>query len=171
MRGFILLSILALLMAIQAPLLHAMNLSGYAMDLALLGTLYFAASSSVFAGLILSSLVGLVQDAFTPGALLGMNMEIMVILFLVARGLSLRFHLQNPLPLMIAVLVCSIIKAILFFLLSILFDRSFGDYAPLLVEAIPHAVITAVLGPLVAWLLMTVDRGLKSRSYSGPLLK
>jgi len=171
MRGFVLLIILTLLMAIQGPLLHAMGLLGYAMDLALLGTLYFASSSSSFAGLILSSLAGLAEDTFTPGALLGMNMEIMVVLFLVARGLSQRFQLQSTLPLMIAVLVCSVIKAILFFLLSILFDRNFGDYAPLMLEAIPHAVVTALLGPLVVWVLMTVDRVLKGHSHSGPLLK
>ncbi len=171
MRGGLILIVLALMMGIQAPLLHALNLSGYAMDIAMIGTLHFASGPFAVMGLVLSSLLGLIQDALTPGALLGMNMEIMVVVYLVARGLSQRFQLHSPLPLIVAVLVFSFLKAILFFLLSVLFDRSFGDYIPLLIEAIPHAVVTAILAPLVSWVLMGMDRGMSRHGHRGPLIK
>ena len=171
MRYFVLSLIVFLLLALQTPLLHVLGLSAYSIDVALLAAVYFAATSGPLGGFVASALVGLGADAFTPGGILGMNMEIMGIMYLVALGLSGRFQLLRPLPLILVLVVCSVTETLLFFLFSILFDKYFTQYSTVLTGAVPRTMVTALLGPLLFLVFGAVDSRLRGRRQPSPLLR
>jgi rod shape-determining protein MreD len=162
-RYAILAILVFLLLAIQTPVLRVMGLDAWGVDVGLLTVLYLAATSSPLRGFVAAWAIGFVVDSFTLGGVLGMHMEIMGIMFLVSLGLASRFHLLRPLPLIVVALVCSVMKSLLFFLFSILFDRGFTQYATVLLWALPHAAVTAVFGPLLFAVLGAVDRRVRGR--------
>jgi len=154
------------LLAAQMSLLQAFGVTAYSVDLTLLAVLYLAATSPVFGGFVASVVLGLVSDAFTPGGILGMNMEIMGILFLVGRGLAERLQMLHPAPLMLVVLVGMVTKVLLVFLFSIVFDREFTTSAVMFLNAIPHVLTTALLAPVMIALFGWVDRRWRRRRPS-----
>jgi rod shape-determining protein MreD len=164
---YALLSVLVfLLLTIQTPLLHVAGISEYAVNMALLATLYLAATSTPLAGFVTAVVLGLVADSFTAGGIVGMNMEIMGLLYLVSRGLAGHFELLKPLPLILVVLLCSVVNGLLFFLFSVLFDRNFVQYAPVLLGELRRALVTSLAGPFVFQLFGLVDRRLRGRTTS-----
>lgn len=172
MRHVLIAVIVFLLLALQTPVLHVLNLSAYSMDVGLLAAMYLAATSDRFGGFVTSVGIGLLADSFTAGGILGMHMEILGIMFLMARGLAGRFHLLRPLPLVVVAFICSLTESLLFFLFSIMFDRNFSQYSTVLIWALPHALVTALLGPVVFLLFGAVDLRLRGRKpTAGGLLR
>lgn len=100
-----------------------------------------------------------------------MYMEVMGLVFLVGRGLADRLQILRPIPLMVVVLVCMITKTLLVFLLSIVFDREFTQYAAVFVNAVPHVFTTTILAPFFAVLFQWMDRRLRGRRPMGTLLR
>lgn len=170
MRHVLLGLVVFVLLAVQAPLLHVLDLTGWAVDVGLVTVLYLSATSSRLAGFVTSVVVGLIVDAFTPGGILGMNTEIMGIMFLVGLGLSARFQLLRTLPLVVVAFVCALMKSLLFFLFSILFDRNFSQYEAVLLWSVPHALVAAVFAPFLFLLLGLLDRGSAGRRARGGAL-
>lgn len=156
-----------LLLVLQAPVLQVSGLSAWSLDVGLLTVLYLAATSPRTPGFVTAVVIGFAVDSVTPGGVLGLNMEIMGIMYLVAMGLAARVHLLRTLPLLVVAFVCSLMSTLLFFLFSILFDRDFSQYGSVLLWAVPHAVITAMLGPLLFRLLGAIDERLRGRRSTG----
>lgn len=172
MRYLILTGIVFLLYAVQAPVVRAIGLGGaVSVDVSLLAVLYLAASSPAFGGFVTSVLLGLVADAFTPGGILGMYMEVMGIMFLVGRGLAERLEILRPVPLMLVVLLCVVTKTLLVFLLSVVFDRDFTQYAAVFINAVPHVLTTTIASPVFVGLFHWVDRRWHGRRTSETLLR
>jgi rod shape-determining protein MreD len=167
MRHVILTLVVFLLLAVQAPLLHVLGLAAWSLDVGLLAVLYLAATSSRLDGVINAAIIGFIVDSFTPGGVLGMHIEILSLMFLVAIGLAARVQMLQTLPLIVVAFVCSLMETLLFFLFSLLFDRNFGQYTAVLLWAVPHAFITAMLGPLVFKLLGAVDGRLRGKRVTG----
>ena len=167
MRYFLLTLLVFLLLALQTPLMHVLGLSSWSLDVGLLTVIYLSATSSPLRGFIASWAIGFVVDSLTPGGLLGMHTEILAIMFMVSLGLASRFHLLRPLPLIVVALVCSLMETLLFFLFSILFDRDFSQYSTVLLWGVPHAIVTALLGPLLFLLLGAIDTRIRGRRQSG----
>jgi len=171
LRYVVLTVLVFLLLAVQAPVLQVLGLSAWSLDVGLLTVIYLATTSPRLPGFVTAAVIGFVVDSFTPGGVLGMYTEIMGIMYLVAMGLAARVHLLRPLPLVIAAFVCSLVSTLLFFLFSILFDRNFSQYSVVILWAAPHALVTALLGPLLFRLLGVVDERLRGRrSADGGIL-
>ena len=163
MRYLLLTLTVFLLLAVQAPLLRVLGIEHYSIDAALVAILYLAATASGSAGLIAASAIGFMADAFAAGGILGMNMEILVIMYLLGLGLAARFHLMSAVPLVMVALLCSVTQMLLFFLFSVLFDRGFGSSTRMLLEAIPHALLTSMFAPILFPLFSLIDRGTRGR--------
>lgn len=171
MRYLVLTVFVFFLFAIQSPIVHAIGMSAAAVDVALIAVLYLAATSPAFGGFVTSVMLGLVADSFTPGGILGMYMEVMGILFLVARGFAERFQILRPAPLMVIVLICLVTKTLLVFLLSIIFDRDFHEYTAVFWNALPHVLTTTLFSPLFVALFQWADRRVRGRRPMGTLLR
>jgi len=170
-RSVILVLVLVLLMALQSPVFGILGVRASLLDLPLIATLYFAGTSRALRGFVASVIVGLVADAFTPGGLLGMNAEIHGILFLLALGLAARFPLTRPVPLVLVTAVSSVLKTLLFYLFSILFDRAFEPRVEILLWGLPTALMTAVLAPLLFLPFAGIDRLVQGRRPNEHLLR
>ncbi len=171
MRYVALTVLVFVLFAVQAPIVKALGWGAASVDIALLAVLYLAATSPALGGFVTSVLLGLVADSFTPGGILGMYMEVAGVVFLVGRGLADRFQILRPVPLMVIVLICMVTKTLLVFLLSIVFDRDFTQYAAVFVNAVPHVVTTTVLAPVFVALFQWTDKRLRGRRPTGMLLR
>jgi len=163
MRYAVIATVVFVALAIETPVLQVLDLTGWSLDFGLITVLYLAASSTRTAGFVTSVVIGFILDSFSPGGVLGTNMEIMGITYLVAMGLAARFHLSRPLPLMVAVFVCSIMSTLLFFIFSLLFDRGFSQPSRVLLWAVPHALLTAAIAPLFYKLLEAIDERIRGR--------
>jgi len=171
LRYFILILSVFLIFAVETPILTVAGMNAYSVNVALLAVIYLAATSPPFGGFVTAVIVGFVADSFTPGGILGMNMEIMAILFLVTRGLAERFQVLRPLPLVGVAMVCSAVEILLVFLFSILFDRNLTQYSSVFVGALPQALSTALAGLLFIPLFRWIDGKIRGRRYTGSLLR
>lgn len=171
MRYLVLTVLVFVLFAVQAPVVKALGWGAASVDVALLAVLYLAATSPAFGGFVTSVVLGLVADSFTPGGVLGMYMEVAGIVFLVGRGLADRLQILRPVPLMVIVLVCMVTKTLLVFLLSIVFDRDFTQYAAVFVNVLPHVLTTTILAPVFVALFQWTDRRVRGRRPVGTLLR
>lgn len=151
------------LYSIETPILNAWGISAFSVDIALVTTLYLAATSSPIGGFITSIMVGFIADAFTPGGIIGMNMEINGLIFLMALGLETRFDFMRPIPLMVVILATCVVKTSLFFLFSLMFDSNFSDYKNILISAISHAFVTTMLGPLLYFFILAVEKRFRGK--------
>jgi rod shape-determining protein MreD len=170
-RSVLLLLVLVLLLVLQSPIFGFLGLRPSVLDLSLVATLYLASSSRALPGFVTSVVVGLLADAFTPGGLLGMNAEIHGLLFLLVTGLGSRFPLSRPVPLLLVAAVSSILKTLLFYVFSILFDRSFEPRAEVLLWGLPTALVTAMLSPVLFLPFAGVDRLVRGRRSAESLLR
>jgi rod shape-determining protein MreD len=171
MRYGILILLMVLLLAVQVPVFAMFGFGAHALDLALIATLYVASTSRPMPGFLTAIAFGVVADAFTPGGLLGMNMEILGAIHLVALGLVGRFNLGRAIPLIVVAFVLSILATLLFFLFSIVFDRAFTQQSTVFFWAVPRAAVTAAFAPLVFRLFGFVDRLLRGRRNNSPFLR
>jgi len=159
------------LFALETPVLNVLGLSAYSIDVALLAAIYLAATSPRFGGFVTAVIIGFVADSFTPGGVLGMNMEIMGIIYLVTRGLAERFQVLSPLPLVAVALVCSTLDILLVFLFSIVFDRNLTQYSMVFVGAVQHILTTSLAGLVLVPFFRFIDRRIQGRRYTGSLLR
>ena len=171
MRTLLMLAVLLVLMLLQSPLFGWLGVRPSVLDLALVATLYLAASTRALPGFVTSVAIGLLADAFTPGGLLGMNAEIHGVLFLLVVGLGARFPLTRPVPLLLVAAVSSCLKSLLFYVFSILFDRSFEPRVDVLLWGLPTALVTAVLSPVLFLPFAGVDRLVRGRRAADSLLR
>jgi len=170
-RYFVLTVAVFLLFAMQTPVLSVLGLSVYSVDIALIAVIYMAAAFPALGGFLTAVAVGFIADSFTPGGVLGMNMEIMGILFLMARGLAERFKLLRTLSLILAILAGSVVKVLLVFLFSMVFDRNMTQYSTVFAGVVSHSLTTAVAGIVLVPLLRLVDGRARGRMDSRPRLR
>lgn len=151
------------LFGVQAAVAKAAGWVAMSCDIPLLAVVYLAATDPGLDGFLISLVIGFLADAFIPGGLLGMQMEVLGIAFLIARGLAERLHVVRPLPLMVVVLVCLVVKTLLVFVFSVVFDREFTQYSALFLNALPQAATTVLLAPVFISVLRWVERKLTRR--------
>ena len=141
--------LLVLIQVLVGPLLLWTGLRPTLLDVPLVAVCHLCYAFPTRQGFLTTLAAGLILDLSTPGTLLGMHVEILGLLFLLIRGLSGRLPLDRPLPLILVTLVAGVLKTLLFFLLSLLFDSGFEGRAGSLLWAIPTVLTTALLAPLL----------------------
>ncbi|MBP7125539.1 rod shape-determining protein MreD [Myxococcota bacterium] len=149
MRSVWFLLLLVLIQVLVGPLLLWTGLRPTLLDVPLVAVCHLCYAFPTRQGFLTTLAAGLILDLSTPGTLLGMHVEILGLLFLLIRGLSGRLPLDRPLPLILVTLVAGVLKTLLFFLLSLLFDSGFEGRAGSLLWAIPTVLTTALLAPLL----------------------
>lgn len=137
------------LLLLVNPLLSWIGLRSSLLDLPLVATCFLAQAFPTRQGFWTALAGGLVADLLIPGTLPGMYMEVMGLIFLLIRGLSERLPLDRPLPMILVTLVAGILKTLLFYLLSLIFDGGFQARATALLWAIPTVVVTGLTAPLL----------------------
>lgn len=170
MRNGVIILLLFGMLAIQTPILSLLGLSNYSANLGVITVMFLAGTASGLGGFVASIIAGVLVDAFTPGGLLGMHMETLGIGYLLAVGLSRRVDLMRPLPLMVVSFVLCLTDTLLFYIFSIIFDREFSQHAAVLMWSIPHAMLTALMAPILFYLLGLIDNRMRGRRKMGPLL-
>jgi rod shape-determining protein MreD len=157
MRNLFVLIAVFVCMMLQIPVLSLLGLSNFSIDAPLVAMLYIASTGPGSVGLVIVSLMGLLTDIFMPGGLPGMQMEILAILFLLARKVISRLQLNRTLPLMIVVFVTSLVSLVLFMLFSVIFDRGYQYSSTVLAGGLAQALLTAVFSPLLFKLFGVAD--------------
>lgn len=169
MRGLVLVLAAFLCLAFESPLLRA-DLAAFAPDLTLAFVLYVGLTSRFLPGLWTALWLGLLKDAFSPAAPIGMYMEVMVVAYLVAYRISQRLALRGPLGVALLTGVFSLGTSVLELFLALVFDRSFGSgergTALVLTTMLPQALVTAPFGTVLFWLLERLDRLVSRKSES-----
>lgn len=156
-RDFFVIVIAFVCMVVQLPLLKLLGLQNFSIDVTLCATIFLASTTPGALGLAMAALLGLVTDFFMPGGLTGMQMEIQVVVFLLARSVLSRLQLNRVAPLMLVMAVSSIVSLLMFLLLSVIFDRAYSYSSTLLVSGLAQALATAVFAPLVFRLFALTD--------------
>lgn len=146
-----------LMLALESPLLHTLQLSFFAPDLALIAVIWAALHMPTAAALATCFMAGFLKDGFVMGAPIGMHMEIFVVAFFVMRFFAGRLLVRGLPTLMVTTAILSIISTLLFTLLTVIFDRGFTNYGMLMRLMVPVALVTAPFAPLVFFLLDRVD--------------
>jgi rod shape-determining protein MreD len=151
-----------LLLAFESPLLHQVRAGAYAPDLGLIVVLYIAFVASYETGLMAALAIGLLKDAFSMTAPVGLHMEIFVLTFIAARRLSRRIDLHGPVSVVALTAVACIATSLVEMALCLIFDQSFnasGRTSDVLLSAmLPEALLTAPFGPVIFWALGHIDR-------------
>ncbi len=156
-RNFIIIVIAFLCMVVQVPLLKLLGMHNFAIDVTLCATIFLASTTPGATGLAMAALLGLVTDFFMPGGLAGMQMEIQVVIFLLARSVLSRLQLNRVIPLMVVISVSSVVSLLMFLLLSVIFDRTYSYSSTILLSGLAQALATAVFAPLLFRLFGLVD--------------
>jgi cell shape-determining protein MreD len=165
MRYFYLLIGTALLIALQSTIFRALGSVTYSVDFALVVTVYLAGTTSMLAGFFCSVAVGLIADMLTPGALIGLNMEIMGLLFFFVYALSKRMNVLRPLVLTVLVLLLSVCKGFLVFIFGILFLKDPIALPSILRISLPQMLTTSLSSPLLTLALNLVDKHRKDHTF------
>jgi rod shape-determining protein MreD len=156
-----------LMLSIESPLLTSFNIRMYAPDPALAIVVYAGAVLEFLPGIVVAVSLGLLRDGFSGGVPLGMYVEIYVLVFLACVALSRRLDYKNVILMTLAVILASLASSLLFFVLSAIFDRDFEEFDMVFRLAIPQALITAPMGPIVAGILGAIDSKLLSSEGDG----
>jgi rod shape-determining protein MreD len=149
MRPPLLLLLTYLLLGLESPLLHQLNLSLYAPDLALIVVLWIAMNMSGTTGAVTAFLVGLLKDGFAMGSPVGMFTEIAVLVYFLFRFMAHKLTLRGVVPQMVVTLLGALVSGVFFVTLTAIFDRGFDSYGSILSMIVPQALITAPFAPLV----------------------
>lgn len=157
MRSVFVLIIVFVCLMLQIPALTLLGLQNFSVDVTLVATIFLASSTSGVAPLLVVSLMGLLTDTFMPGGLFGMQMEIQVVMFVLARMAMSRFQLSRTIPLMLVVFASSVLSALLFLLFSVVFDRGYSYTTQVVTSGLTQAVMTAVFAPLLFKLFGIAD--------------
>ncbi len=147
-----------LLLALESPLLGRVDFQFYAPDVALLLALYLASRAELLPGLVVAFAAGLLKDGFSLAAPLGLFTEINVLALLGARVLSRRVDLRSTVPLMATSAAASLVASGLFLLLSAIFDRDFAGTDQVLLKALPLALMTMLVMPVLSAVLDRLAR-------------
>jgi rod shape-determining protein MreD len=156
------------LLALESPLLYQLSLSFYAPDLGLITILYLGMTWGTVPGVLAALAVGLLKDGFALGSPIGLYMHIAVVLFLGTRAIAAHLNLRPVVVSVFAAFVASLASSLLFLLLTLVFDRSFENYALIFRMMGPQALVTAPFAPILFLLFERVDR-LTVRRRSGSI--
>lgn len=152
-----------LMLAVESPLLQEVHLSSFAPDLALVAVLWVALHLSLVAGVLTALVIGFLKDGFVMAVPLGMNMEISVVVLLLARYLASKVPVRGVVSLVVTTVFLTMVGALMFVLLSLLFDKHFVAYRVVFRLMVPVALVTAPFAPVVFYLLDRLD-GLFARA-------
>jgi len=141
------------LLGLESALLLQMGLSFHAPDLAAVAVIYLALRIGFFEGLVTVMLLGLLQDAFSMGAPIGIHVEAFVLLFLLARRIGGRIVVNSPVAIMVVGFLASTVAQGAVLLLTVVFDQSYSEFAQGAAGVIPNALVTAPFAPVVFWVL------------------
>lgn len=156
-----------LLLSLESPLLTSFHIRMYAPDPALAAAVFAAITLEFIPGLIACAILGLVKDGFSSGVPLGMHVEIYVLVFMACFALARRLDYRNVVLLTVVVMCASLLSSLLFFVLSAIFDQDFEEFDLIFRLAIPQALITAPMGPIVGGILGYLDRKLLAVEKEG----
>jgi len=154
-----------LFMALQSTIFRALGFLPYSVDAPLIVTVYLATTTNLLAGFYCSVAIGLMADMLIPGALIGLNMEIMGLLFFFVYALSKRMNVLRPLVLTVLVLLLSVCKGFLVFIFGILFLKEPMSLLTILRLSLPQMLTTSIASPLITLALSHVDRHRKDHSF------
>ena len=147
-----------LLLALESPLLGRVDFQFYAPDVALLVALFAASRAPLLPAVLCALAAGLLKDGFSLAAPLGLFAEINVLVVLGARLLSRRVDMHSSAPMMATAAATSLVATALFLLLAAIFDRDFGDSDQVLTMALPLALMTMLVAPILFALFDRVGR-------------
>lgn len=145
------------MLSLESPMLTSFHIRMYAPDPTLALVIVAAASFSFAPGVALAACLGLLKDGFSSGVPLGMYVEIYVLVYLACSGLARRLDYRNVVLMTLVTLCASLAATMLFFVMSAIFDRDFEQFDLIFRLAIPQALITAPMGPIVAGLAGWLD--------------
>ena len=162
-QGLAIVIVVFLMLSIEAPLLQHIHLSSFAPDLALIAVLWVGLHMSLIAGVLTASAIGFLKDGFIMTVPIGMNMEILVVILLVSRFFASKLPVRGLATLVVTTVFLTVVSALLFVLLSLLFDKHFEAYRVVFRLMVPVALVTAPFAPVVFFLLDRLD-GLFARA-------
>jgi rod shape-determining protein MreD len=117
-------------------------------NLLLVTVVWLGLSAPVIRGVILSYLMGLVQDCVS-GLYLGLNAFSYLVAFLVLNNISHRLYTDSRYLITIAVFSATLASGILQMLMLILFSSADGVYASFLISLIPQALVNSLAASLL----------------------
>lgn len=151
------------LLAIESPLLQQFHQSLFAPDIALVAVLWLALHFPLVPGVLTALVIGFLKDGFVMAVPVGMYTEIMVVVFLVSRFFASKVPVRGLSSLLVASILLAVFSALLFALLSLLFDPRFESYRLIFRLMVPVALVTAPFAPAVFFILDRLD-GLFARA-------
>jgi len=155
------------LLSLESPLLTSFHVRMYAPDVALAVVVHAACAVEFLPGVILCAVLGLLKDGFSSGVPVGTHVEIYVLVFLCCFALTRRLDYRNVVLLTLVTFGASLVSSFLFFVFSAIFDRDFEEFDLVFRLALPQALITSPMGPIVAGLLAFLDRKLAGTEKDG----
>ena len=152
-----------LLYALESPLLAELGVSLYAPDLSVALIVAAAVRLDPTRLVVFALIVGLMLDAFTPLAPLGLHAERAVIVAYIARAFLSAVPVRSTAGRILLGMGLSLAGDFILFVLLALFDRSFTAYGLVFARMVPHALLTGVAVPVVDAMVGLVWRQLIGR--------
>jgi hypothetical protein len=137
------------LLAVEAPLQARLDLPLLAPDVSLILALYLGSRAPFVPGLLVSFGAGLLKDGFVLAAPVGVFTETAVLAFLAAGFMARRVDLRSTVPVMASAASASLLATALFLGLESVFHRGYAGHGEALTMALPLALGTMLLAPLL----------------------
>ena len=145
-----------IMLIFQTTILGWIDPVGYGPDLCLILVLYLGFNAPLISGAVLVTALGFLKDA-TGGGAFGLHSCVFLVLFLLAGQLRGKIDPIAPWYQVIFILVFTVLSGGLVFLMLYLLGCSLPDLAGLWPDpgliCLISAVLTALVGPILFWLL------------------
>lgn len=168
MRAALVCVFVFLALSLQTTLLS--SLASFRPDLALPFVLYLALRNRVRSGALLSFLLGYLQDLFIGGTV-GLHSFSYILLYLGARPTHDKIKMEGFGPVFFLALFGAFGVSIVDTVLRLLFLKSFPISGEYLGAVALSAVVTAVLSPLIVWIVQWITGAPSGRDEDRLLLR
>ena len=164
MRGFLLYLFLGMLAVLLRASVFPLFLSpGFCPDLLLVLVIYLGLSENLLRAVLVTLLLGGMQDSFS-GASLGLYVFICLAILLLVRMLAEHLNVESP-PLLILLIVAGTLVQKLLLITCLTLFADAGAVVPVLLPALPQQMLANLIAStILLWLLLKVQPLFGNRS-------
>ena len=155
MKGFVFILLLYLFLGVEGPLMKHLDIAFLIPEITMAFLVYISIHFDFIPGITTIFFMGLLKDGFSYSRIVGINSEVLILLFLLLRIVKEKYSVTSVLPLTLLSLICIVLNNILYMVFSIIFDPDVTSYF-LIIKILPVQIIISV--PFLLLIIMMLRR-------------
>jgi rod shape-determining protein MreD len=160
MRGFALWLIAYVFTGLLGSLTHQLGATAFVPDVTVAFVVYAVLNLGSFPAALTVAAIGLMEDGFAGGGLIGLHTETLLLVFLLLQAFLKRWRATTSFGVILAAEVGLLLHDLIFLVLALLFDSEFRGAALVVQAIVPRMIVTLPLIPIVLSLVRRIDQRL-----------